>query len=62
MIFFDGTFKVTPNLFYQLCPYQMYINQYKTTILGALILLTDKTREHYEFAFNSIKAIVTIIR
>ena len=59
MIFFDGTFKVTPNLFYQLCLYQMYIHQYKTTILGEQILLTDKRREHYEFAFNSIKAIVT---
>ena len=37
----------------------MYINQYKTIILGALILLTRKSREHYEFTFNSIKAIVT---
>ena len=59
MIFFDWTFKVTPNLFYQLYPYQMYINQYKTSILGVLILLTGKRREYYEFTFNCIKAIVT---
>lgn len=59
MIFFDGTFKVTPSLFYQLCPFQIYINQYKTTILGALILLTGKSRNHYEYAFNSSKDIVT---
>ena len=37
----------------------MYINQYKTTILGMLILLTSKSKEHYEFDFYSIKAIVT---
>ena len=37
----------------------MYINQYKTSILGVLILLTGKRREYYEFTFNCIKAIVT---
>lgn len=44
MIFFEEIFKVIPNLFYQLCPYQMYINQYKTTILDSLILLQVKQR------------------
>lgn len=37
----------------------MYTNQYKTAILGPLILLTGKSREHYVFSFNSIKALVT---
>ena len=59
MIFFNATFKVRPSLFYHLCPFQIYIKQYKTTILGALILLTSKSKDHYDFAFNSIKNIVT---
>ena len=50
LIFFDGTFKVTPSLYYQLCPFHIYVKQYKTTILGALILLTGKSKEHYDFA------------
>ena len=59
LIFFDGKFKVTPSLYYQLCPFHIYVKQYKTTILGALILLTGKSKEHYVFAFNSIKNIVS---
>lgn len=57
--FFDGTFKVTPSLYYQLYPFHIYVKQYKTTIFGALILLTGKSKEHYVFAFNSIKTIVS---
>lgn len=48
---------MTPSLYYQLCPFHIYVKQYKTTILGALILLTGKSKEHY--AFNSIKNIVS---
>ena len=50
---------MTPSLYYQLCPFHIYVKQYKTTILGALILLTGKSKEHYDFAFNSIKNIVS---
>ena len=39
--------------------FHIYVKQYKTTILGALILLTGKSKEHYDFAFNSIKNIVS---
>ena len=56
--FFDGTFQVTPNLYYQLCPYHIYIPLYKTTILGGLALLNGKSIEHYQFAFHGIKSIV----
>ena len=49
---------MTPNLYYQLFPYHIYIPLYKTTILGWLVLLTGKSIEHYEFAFQGIKSIV----
>lgn len=53
--FFDGIFDCRPHYFYQMCPFRLYIPQYKSYELGAIAILTGKTQQHYEYAFKMLK-------
>ena len=44
-----------------MCPFRLYIPQYKSYELGAIAILTGKTAQHYEYEFKTIKDNINIL-
>ena len=54
-LYFDGTFKISPSIFYQIGIVRIKINETASYLATAFVFMRNKTEESYKTVFNVIK-------